>query len=164
MPEQRIEAHIGEVLTGEAQKNARALVAHLRANEMRFERGKGYWADKLYWMITYQGEYVCFILLNGSEDKTEPAGWVIWHDDGGTNCFADFPLDQRARETAWKHVDVCANCGGCKQPGGTRKTIFWKQFDNVCVTPLKFVNPDAEGLACVRKMIGIRKAAIQMTI
>lgn len=66
MPEQEIENFIDEVLTGETQKNALEFTAYLRANEMLFVRGRGYWEDKLYWMIKYNDEYVCFILINGS--------------------------------------------------------------------------------------------------
>jgi hypothetical protein len=157
MPEQKIENFIGEVLAGDAQKNALEFVAYLRTGEMLFERGKGYWEDKLYWMIKYKDKYVCFLLINGAEDKTEPEGWIIWSDDSDSNWFTDFPLDDRIREIAWKNVDVCANCGGCKNPGGTRKTIFGKEFDKVCITTMKFINPDAETLECVKKMIEIRK-------
>jgi len=157
MPGLEIEKSIGEVLGMDARQNALELVGYLRANEMQFERGTGYWEDKLYWMIKYKDEYVCFILLNGLEDKTEAEGWTVWSDDSGSHGFADFPLDERMREIAWKHVDVCAHCGSCKNPGGTRKRIFGKAFDNVCITAMKFENPDAEAVECVKKIAEIRK-------
>jgi hypothetical protein len=164
MPEQRIENSIDEVLIGDAKKNALEFIAYLRAGEMLFERGKGYWEDKLYWMIKYNGEYVCFLLFNGTEDKTEPEGFIIWTDDSDSNWFVDFPLDEHIREIAWKNVDVCANCGSCKNPGGTRKTIFGKEFYNVCITTMKFINPDVETLECVKKMVEIRKNDILKNI
>jgi hypothetical protein len=162
MSEQRIENFIGEVLTGDAQKNALEFVAYLKASEMLFERGKGYWEDKLYWLITYKDEYVCFILINGSEEKTEPDGWTIWSDDSGSAWFEDFPIDEHIKEIAWKNVDFCANCGSCDNPGGTRKTIFGKEFNNVCITTMKFINPDVEALECVKKMVEIRKNEIRV--
>ena len=61
------------------------------------------------------------------------------------------------KEIAWKHVDICGNCGGCKNPGGNRKTIFGKEFDNICVTPMRFDNPNAETIECVKKLIDIRR-------
>jgi hypothetical protein len=155
MSEQRIEDIIDEVLTMDIHKNAFEFVAYLRAGEMLFERGKGYWEDKFYWMIKYKDEYVCFILINGSEEKNEP--WIIWSDDSDSNWFADFPLDERMKEIAWKNVDICGNCGGCNNPGGTSKTIFKKEFDNVCRTTMRFINPDVEALECLKKMIEIRK-------
>ena len=159
MSEQKIENSIGEILTGDTQKNALEFASFLRASEMLLERGKDYWEDKHYWMIKYKDEYVCFILV-GSEDKTEPESWIVWSDDSDSNWFANFPLDEHMKEIAWKNVDICGNCGGCKSrknPGGTRKTIFGKEFDNVCITTMSFTNPDAETLECIKKMVEIRK-------
>ena len=157
MPEQTIENYIVEILTGDEQKNALEFAAYLRASEMLFERGKGYWEDKLYWLIKHKTEYICFILINGSEDKSEPEGWTIWSDDSGSNCFEGFPLDEHMKEVAWKHVDVCGNCGGCSNPRGTRKMIFGKEFNNVCRTTMRFTNPDVETLEFMKKMVEIRK-------
>ena len=163
MPEQGIENIIGEVLTGDAKKNALDFFAYLWANEMLFERGKGYWENKFYWMIKYKDEYVCFILV-GSEDKTGPESWIIWSDDSDSNWFADFPVNERIKEIAWKNVDICGNCGGCNNPGGTRKIIFKKEFNNVCRTTMKFINPDVEALECAKKMVEIRKNDILKNI
>jgi len=159
MPEQQIENFISEILTADAQKNALEFTSYLRASEMQFERGKGYWEGKLYWVITYKDETVCYILI-GAEEKPGPGPWIIWSDDSGSNCFADFPLDEQLKKVAWKNVDICGNCGGCGNPGGTRKTIFGKEFNNVCRTTMRFTNPDGEALECVKKMVEIRKSDI----
>lgn len=157
MPEQKIESIIREVLTADAQKNALDFITYLKTNEMLFERGKGYWEDRYYWMIKYRNEYVCFILINGNEDKTEHDGWVIWSDDSGSNWFENFPLGESMKEIAWKNVDICGGCGGCRNPGGSHKTIFGKGFDNVCITAMRFDNPDTETMECVKKLIELRK-------
>jgi hypothetical protein len=158
MLEQKIENFICEALTGDAQKNALEFAEYLRSSEMLFERGKGYWADKLYWMIKYKDQYVCFILINGSEGKTEP--WIVWSDDSGSSWFEDSPPEERLKEIALENVDFCTNCGGCGNPGGTRKAVFGKEFNNVCITAMKFINPDARTLECVKKMAELRKADI----
>jgi len=155
MPERKIENYLGNVLTGDTRKNAAALFVYLLAHELQFERGQGYWADKLYWMIKHNDEYICFILINNAEDNTEPVGLTVWLDDGRSNCFANLSPDERTKEIAWKHIDICGNCGGCGNPGGSRKTIFGNEFDNVCVTPMRFDNPDAETVECVMKLIGL---------
>ena len=160
MPEQQIEKLIREVLSEEAQANALTFVACLKEHEMLFERGGGYWEDKFYWMIRYKGEYVCFILLNSSDNKDESAGWTIWSDDSGSGGLADFPLDEHMNEIIWKNVDVCGHCGGCKNIGGRRRTILGRDFDNVCITALKFVNPDAVAVECAKKVAEIRKDEI----
>ena len=151
MSEQTIENGIREALAGEEQKNALAFAAYLRAGRMLFERGQGYWEDKLYWLVKCQNEYECFILINGYE-----AGqWVVWTDDSDSNCFEDFPLDEHMKEIAWRNIDFCASCGGDCSPG-RRKTIFGKAFDNVCRTAMKFTNPDVEALECMKKLVEIR--------
>ena len=48
MPEQQIENFIADVLSGDAKKNALEFASYLRASEMQFERGIGYWEGKLY--------------------------------------------------------------------------------------------------------------------
>lgn len=160
MPEQGIENFINDSLTEEAQKNALAFVAFLIANEMIFVRGKGYWKDQLYWMIKYKDEYMCYILINGSGSEEKFAPWTIWSDDSDSNWFADLPLDEHTKEIAWKNVDICENCGGCQNPGGSHKTIFGKEFNNVCRTTMRFINPDVDALECVKKMVELRKSDI----
>jgi ribosomal protein S18 acetylase RimI-like enzyme len=153
MFEQRVEAAIFAVLTNDTQKNALDFTNYLRLNDMAFEHGKGYWEDKHYWMIKHEGEYVCFILIGGNEGKSD--SWTIWSDDSGSKWFADFPLDEHTKKTAYTNVDFCGNCGSCN--GGTTKTIFGKTFDNVCLTTFKFDNPDSEAVECMKKLTGIRK-------
>ena len=108
-------------------------------------------------MVKYKSEYVCFVLINGNEDETEPESLTIWSDDSGSDWFENFPLDEHIKEIAWKNVDICANCGSCKSQDGTRKTIFGKEFDNVCRTTMRFDNPDSEAVECMKKMVEIRK-------
>ena len=152
MTKHTIERHIEETLIGDARKNAANFIEHLSGYDLQLERGAGYWADKLYWMVKYKGEYVCFILFISDESGQ----WIIWSDDSGSDWYADAPMDESMKEIAWKHVDICGNCGGCKNPGGNRKAIFGKEFDNVCVTPMRFTNPNAETVECVKKLIEIR--------
>ena len=160
MSEQKIEFFINNLLSNEARKNALDFIAYLRANEMLFERGEGYWADKLYWMISYRGKYVCFVLIGDPDTKTNSGDWTMWSDDSGSDWFNRFPLDNHMKEIAWKNVDVCANCGSYKNPGGTRKNVFGKSIDNVCITAMKFVNPDVKALECMKKLTEMRKMDI----
>jgi hypothetical protein len=167
MSEQKIEDFIGEVLTGDAQKLALDFVACLRAQEMQFERGTGYWEDKRYWTIKYKDEYVCFILVNGYgsvRHQDEPEGWIIWSDDSGkVDWFADSPLDEHTKEIAWANVDFCGHCGGSCD-GGFHKTIFGNEYDNVCNTTFRFDNPDEDVLGCVIKLFELRENGIQRQI
>ena len=156
MPVHKIERYIGNALAEEMRKNAADFFEYLLEGGLQFERGTGYWADKLYWMVKHNDEYVCFILISGGEGTTEPGGLVIWLDDGEQNRFASLSPDERTKEIAWKHIDICGHCGGCKNPGGSRKTVFGKVFDNVCATPMRFDNPDAETFECLKKLAGLK--------
>lgn len=147
-----IENHIAEVLTGDDQTNALSFVTFLQEQGVQFERGTGYWADHFYLMLKYRDEYVCFILLGDSEGTDFP--WTIWSDNYNSTLFADFPLDERTKEIAWNNVDYCAKCGSCN--GGIRKTIFGKEFNNVCTTTFRFDNPDAEAVECMKKLVRMR--------
>jgi len=163
MSTQTIEIHIREVLTGEAQRLALNLATYLTSQGMQFERGTGYWEDKRYWHIKYKNSYVCFILVNGFgsvRHKNEPEGWIIWSDDYDSDLFANYPLDERTKEIAWDHVDICGNCGGCGSQG-KNKTIFGREFEKVCVTMFRFDNPTAEEVECAKKLVELRKSDIE---
>jgi hypothetical protein len=81
---------------------------------------------------------------------------VIWSDDSPHNSYANTIIDTQTKEIAWQHVDICGNCEGCGNPGGSHKTILGKEFDNVCITTFRFDNPNAEKIECVKKLIQIR--------
>lgn len=162
MPEQNMESHINEVLVDEAQKNALDFVQYLRANDMQFERSTtDYWKDKLYWYVKYQNEFAGFILINGYGsvgDETEPEGWIFWSDNYNSDLFADFPLDERTKEIAFKHVDF-GTCGG-----GLTVKLFGKEFSPVCNgTTFRFDNPDTSEVECAKKLVEIRKNDIIAT-
>jgi hypothetical protein len=151
-----IEATIRAILTGDAQNLALDFATYLRSLAVEFERGGGYWADKNYFIVRYNGEAVCYILVNADESNGEPLGWVIWFDDSPHNSYANAPLDAQMKETAWQYVDICCNCGGCGNPGGSRKTICGKEFENVCIATFRFDNPNAEEVECMKKLAEIR--------
>jgi len=153
MPEQGIEYFISKTLMGETQKNALSFTAYLKANVLLFERClNGFWEDKLYWVVKYKDETVCQIFVNGYEE----GNWVVWSDDSGTNPFSNSLLDEQTKEVAWKNVGHCGG-GGCCRDVGTRKVIFGKEFDNVCLAILRFDNPNADAVECMKKIVEIRK-------
>lgn len=160
MPNQKIEAVIGSVLTGDAKKNALDFVAYLRAKDIPFDESENYWEVK------YKGECICFLWISGTGDL--PGPWTIWSaqvpgpwatwDDGEDKSqqYGDFSTDEGTKQIAWAHVNPCANCGGCDNLGGKRKRVLGKEFDNLCNSTLAFTNPDTEALECAKKMIDAR--------
>jgi ribosomal-protein-alanine N-acetyltransferase len=151
-----METTIRTTINGDSQEIALDFVTHLRSLKTKFERGGGYWADKNYYIARHNGEAVCFILINGDETNGEPLGFILWSDDSPNNSYTNTTLDVQTKKVAWQHVDICGNCGGCGNPGGSHKTIFGKEFDNVCITIFSFDNPNAEEIECVKKLIEMR--------
>lgn len=158
MAVKQIEQMIQEVLTGETRANALDFVAHLRDNGIPIQESEGYWD------IAYQGKSLCFIMITGSEEAPgpftiwsdqEPGSFVTWPEGEHADC----PVDERVRETAWKHVNFCASCGGDCSPG-LRKVVLGRAFDGVCSSALAFTDPDAEALECAKAMVDVRKRDI----
>jgi hypothetical protein len=159
MPETSIENCITEVLAEQAQSNALDFVAFLTTQDMQFERSTtDYWADKYYWYVKYQDEFVGFILINGYGsvgDETEPEGWIFWSDNYISDIFANYPVDEHIKEIAFNHVDM-GTCGG-----GITVNMFGKAFYPVCNgTTFRFNNPNISEMACVKKLVEIRKKDI----
>lgn len=118
---------------------------------MKFIKGNGYWADKHYWIIKYEGEYLYFILFGSDNADTEESGsWTVWSDDSNSEWYEDFRLDEHTKEIAQANVDICVNCGR------TNKTIFGKTFGNVCRTTFRFDSPDVEMVECAKRLVKIR--------
>ena len=68
-------------------------------------------------------------------------------------------MDEPMKEIAWAHINICASCGGKCSPG-KGKTVFGKEFDNVCNADMAFHVPSAETLECVKKLLEMRKKDI----
>lgn len=145
-----IEEKIGSALIGDASGNALSFAEFLRANGMTpecHESGDG-------WSIMKEGESIGFILVNGAEQF--PGPWTVWFNTcefGGADA-----ADDELKEVAWSHASICGNfesggkvCGCGDQPGFHR-TIFGRDFENRCHSPLMFPNPDAKTLESVKKL------------
>lgn len=127
---------------------------YLNSNSLTFERLLGYWKNQYYYSVKYENESVCYILLNGAGDEQQFAPLTIWSDDSGSNWYENYPLSNDLKKIAWGNVDYCVRCGSCA--GGTQKLIFDEQFENVCRTTFRFINPNNEKFELIKKLIDIR--------
>jgi len=145
-----LEDRIGRTMDKEAAAGALAFVARLRSLGLAFETfGEGYWKGKPYWAARYRDEPVLYVLVEGS--GPEDGGWTVWSGEGESGWPGEADLDAPLREMAWKNVVRCARCGNGCHPGETR-ILFGKEFNNVCRTALKFVNPSLEALAFLARL------------
>ena len=147
-----VEDRINEVLSGDSRKNALDFAAFLRANGLppvfHEESGHG-------WSIMRGDESVGFIIADGSAQM--PGPWTIWFnscdfEDGGAD-------DDDLKQTAWEHASICGNFSsggkdcGCGDQPGFHRTIFGREFENRCHSPLMFTDPDARTLENVEKLM-----------
>jgi len=150
MSDQKIEVVINEVLKGDTKKNALDFVAYLNDSEMIVGENHS--------EVSYKDECICYMHIDGSDQV--PGPWTIWSDDNAIYEHGDALLDDHTMEIAWAHANTCGSCGGGCSPG-KRKTIFDKEFDNICSSTFMFTNPDAETLECVKMLLAMRKKAVQ---
>jgi len=136
-----LEEKINTLLSGDTQKNALDFAAFLRENKI----------PPKFHVITIVGD-------GGDFPHIRP--WVIFFNVCvGTDGLAGDDL----MEFAWKHAHICDHyitegkrCGCGKQPG-FKEIIFGKEFENICKCPMQFINPDAETLEGMKKLLLILK-------
>lgn len=156
MPELQIEDYIMAELQPCDQQIALNFVAYMRKHSLEFEKGNGYWRDKIYYIVKYDSQCVCFIAI---KDPDEPDNhWTVWSDDMSSEWLGNYPLEQAFKDIAWRHVDTCGNCGSCG--GGRPKNIFGRDFEKVCGCTFRVDNPGREELEFLKRMVEIRIAEI----
>jgi len=144
----KIEDIIRNTLKGDTQKNALALITHLRASNFSITMHDE--KDESGWSVTSLG----FIVINGSEDF--PGPWTMWIDVNNIGEHSEMSIDEHIKELAWSHVSPCGSCGGDCSPG-TNTKVFGKNFENVCQHNLMFSNPGAQAVDGMKKIIDIKK-------
>jgi len=150
MSEKLIETAIKEKLTGDTQKNVLDFVAFMRENEISLNSkdGEG-WA-----VGGIVGNSIGFMLVNGAEQM--PGPWTIWFN----SCDFDGvdSVDNELKEIVWAHVSPCGHChDDWKDCGSSNRTIFGREFESLCHSPLMFTAPDAKTLESVKKLIIMSK-------
>mgnify|MGYP001032021197 FL=1 len=150
----QIENYIAENLTDRAQQTALEFTNYLRANELEIVKDQGYWKDKIYYLIKFRNECVCFIAM---KDPDEPKNlWTVWSDD--SKAYEASDVEEEIKNIAWNYVDHCGKCGSCG--GGKHKVVFGKHFDSVCGCTFRVDNPTAFDLPFLKKMVELRKNEI----
>lgn len=145
----------------ESDKTAIDLISFLIDNGMALERAGGYWENQSYWYVKYNDEFVCYILFNGTGDEKMFSPLTVWTDDSGFSWYSEIELKDSIKNIAVKHIDICEKCGACK--GGTKKQIFGKEYNNVCRTTFRFINPNWDELKCLKELLLLRKKDIERT-
>ena len=138
---------MSSVLNGDVLENALDFAEFLTANAMNVADAE----------ISYQGKPVAYMHL-GAGDVC-PSPWTIWTEGDYTTDSETISLDSEQKALAWDKVDPCASCGGECAPG-TNRTIFGREFSNICNAVMVFYQPNAEELVTLKKLLTIRKFQI----
>ena len=151
MAEKKIESIVNEVLTNDTLKNALDFIEFLGENEI---------TQKGQYEMHYKNECVCYI-----DTRIEHHSWIVWTEGDYSSEHKSFPIDVCTKEIAWANVMKCGNCDNVDCKPGKTKTIFGKEFTNICNADnvnmtFMFTNPDAETLECIKKLVLIRKNII----
>lgn len=158
MVELDIEYFIQKELSLEEQEVAIEFVRFLKDNHLNFYKDKGvYWKDKIYYWVKREEECICFIAIKNPDEENNR--WTVWSEDMSFEWLEKVSVDDEVKETAWKYVDHCGNCGSCG--GGRYKVIFGKKFDDVCGCTFRIDNPKYEDLLFLKKMVEIRMKEIE---
>ncbi|MCL2545864.1 MAG: hypothetical protein FWE06_01550 [Oscillospiraceae bacterium] len=150
--------YINENFTGDTQKNALIFVQYLASIGMTIE---GSINDC---KATYKGVTVCYFYFGSS---SHPAGypepWTVWMPDEFAKEIDGFPIDEQMKKIAWANAHNCDECcprhntdAGCSR----QRIIFNREYDDLCQTPIGFTGPNAEAVECAKKLMEMRKHAI----
>jgi len=151
MNDKKIEDIFSEILTGETLKDALGFVEFLGANGI-------IQADQ--YAMHYKGRCVCYL-----DTRSNSHSWIVWTEGEYSKEDDAFPIDERTKEIAWANVMKCGNCEGVDCKPGKTKTIFGKDFANICNADnvnmtFMFTNPNADALTSVKNLVLMRKHMI----
>ena len=147
MSVRKIEDMIYEKLPDEAQKNALDIINYLGEDVLLEDED---WC----WKAKFNGETVFHFRIGGFQNEPN---WLAW--SAVAVDYSDTEIDEQSKKIAWKNICTCGKCGSDCAPG-RRVVIFGKIFENCCTSSLIFINPNRDGLECLKKLIDIRKTDI----
>lgn len=148
-----IKNNICNELSRDEQAVALSFVDYLESRSLSSHRDTGVcWKDKIYYWVTLKDKCVCFIAIKDPDEKE--TGWTVWSDNMGSGFLEDYPAGDELKRVAWSHIDHCGHCGSC--PGGRRKTIFGKEFSDICGCTFRVDDPCADDLDFLKTMVDIR--------
>lgn len=153
-----LENDIRNRLSESDQRIALDFIRFLSEHHLVFHKDNGAcWQNKIYYWVQSGNQCVCFLAV---KDPDEPNNaWTVWSDDMSSERLSNDEAENRIKEIAWKHIDHCGHCGSCG--GGRKKTVFGKEFHDVCGCTFRVDNPNYEDLIFLKKMVEIRMDEIQ---
>ena len=168
---ERIIDSILEKNEGDVKTSIADFFSYLKENEMiisvtRMGITDNLYSDNLYYIyceVSYKDKRVCFLDL--MEDCMN--FWIDMVGDYSTE-YINIPIDEQLKKFAWEHIfyceyEYCTYSNRCR--GGRRKTIFDKEFDNVCRRVVMNIPAmKTELLDFIKSLLEMRKTDILVDI
>jgi len=159
---QQIERETQTYLKGEQLKVARMFLDYIKTSGRTWLLEEGghpefYYKGELTSLVAFAktvmdeeetGRLRALVEGAGNRFVYEPgSSWNLccWQHDDDIAVPPGFSVDEGLIAFAQSHVWKCIPCGGCDAPGGLRREVFGKTFDNACCNVYQFANPD-EGM------------------
>ncbi len=141
-----IEEKLTNALSGDALNNALDFAAFLLEKGMTPDPVLGSSIR-----FNYMGKETCILVF--FKDAANPSGvWVIC--DCPIRVHDGFPLDEELQAFARAHVMICHGEHGCPGwPRGGDKEVFGQAYASLCSSEIQFINPDADELIKIRKLM-----------
>jgi bifunctional DNA-binding transcriptional regulator/antitoxin component of YhaV-PrlF toxin-antitoxin module len=104
----------------------------------------------LEWNINEKGTNIAYFTFDGEPKNDFDIILHISNHDGKN------PVDDELKEFAWSRMILCPV--GCERPvfcenSKNRRTVFGKEFESTCQSPLAFFTPDANQLKKVQNLM-----------
>ncbi|MDE7398484.1 MAG: hypothetical protein K2N06_03055 [Oscillospiraceae bacterium] len=150
MTKPNIKDYICMELSADDRDIALDFVNYLEGCHLAFYKdNRNCWRDKIYYWVKYGDKCVCFIAINDIDEKDNR--WTVWLDN--MELPEKYPVGDDIKESAWRHIDHCGNCGSCS--GGRRKSVFGRVFEKVCGCTFRVDNPNLDDLPFLKAMVDI---------
>jgi len=139
---QTIEQRLSGVLKEDLLTNALDFVKYLQ------DIGWTYDNDGRFY---YKEQMTCIVIFFPVDD--DPRGlWVIC--DAPNREYDGYEMSEELKTFARANVMIChGGCGCPDAPRGGDRTIYGQEYKGVCSSDIQFINPDAEALINVKKLM-----------
>ena len=151
---------------GDVKTSIADFFSYLKENEMIISVIQMGFHDN-YWMadcdVSYKGKRVCVLDMDDIS-----CNFMISIVGDYSTEYRNIPIDEHIKKIAWENISDCyyEHCTDSNRCGlGRRKTIFDKEFDNVCRRfVMSFTDMETENFELIKKLLEMRKTDIFVDI
>jgi len=152
---EKIEDAINDNLKGEVQKNALELIAYLRKNKMNPVN-----TSKNGWKISSKACVVCYIWLDSNTSALTINPFIgEYEPDSLSDDLREIVYSKKKQGTACEVCHVISGDGyNCSYK---IKAVFGKDYHDACARSITFINPNANEIECIKKLLELRKDTVK---